>query len=177
MSRRIVAALAVVFACGCGAPPAPPAKGTPATSTADAEAKKTKKKTGSNSTTKKDATAPVLPVKEATKVEETKVETKVEETKVEEEKKTSDAKKLEVIPASFNKAVTLSVPDMHCEFACFPKVKKTLESVAGVAGIKADIENHTVSFMVDPAKYQEEKALTALKDAKYPATVKLADSK
>lgn len=162
-------------------PPAPPAKGS-AVSTADTgDAKKSKKKTGSNSTTKKDATAPVLPVKEETKVEtkveETKTETKTEETKVEEEKKTSDAKKLEVIPASFNKAVTLSVPDMHCEFACFPKVKKTLESVAGVAGIKADIENHTVSFMVDPAKYQEEKALTALKDAKYPATVKLADSK
>ncbi len=28
--------------------------------------------------------------------------------------------------------LTLAVPEMHCEFACFPKVKETLESTAGV---------------------------------------------
>lgn len=29
-------------------------------------------------------------------------------------------------------SLTLSVPEMHCEFACFPKVKETLESAGGV---------------------------------------------
>ncbi len=33
-------------------------------------------------------------------------------------------------------AVTLSVPTMHCEFACFPKVKETLEGAAGVQHVE-----------------------------------------
>jgi copper chaperone CopZ len=28
--------------------------------------------------------------------------------------------------------LTLSVPEMHCQFACFPKVKETLEGAEGV---------------------------------------------
>jgi copper chaperone CopZ len=28
--------------------------------------------------------------------------------------------------------LTLSVPEMHCQFACFPKVKETLEGATGV---------------------------------------------
>ncbi len=28
--------------------------------------------------------------------------------------------------------MTLAVPEMHCEFACFPKVKETLEGAEGV---------------------------------------------
>jgi len=31
--------------------------------------------------------------------------------------------------------VTLSVPEMHCEFACFPKVKETLEEAEGVEDV------------------------------------------
>jgi copper chaperone CopZ len=31
--------------------------------------------------------------------------------------------------------LTLAVPAMHCEFACFPKVKKTLESTNGIQSV------------------------------------------
>lgn len=40
-------------------------------------------------------------------------------------------------PASAESAeiLTLSVPEMHCEFACFPKVKEALEQVDEVAEV------------------------------------------
>ena len=31
-----------------------------------------------------------------------------------------------------SETVTIAVPEMHCEFACFPRVKETLESAEGV---------------------------------------------
>ncbi|MCP4887030.1 heavy-metal-associated domain-containing protein [Rubripirellula sp.] len=34
--------------------------------------------------------------------------------------------------------LTLSVPSMHCEFACFPRVKESIESVAGVTEVALD---------------------------------------
>lgn len=34
--------------------------------------------------------------------------------------------------------VTLSVPSMHCEFACYPRVKESIESVAGVTEVALD---------------------------------------
>ncbi len=32
--------------------------------------------------------------------------------------------------------LTLAVPSMHCEFACFPRVQKTLEESEGVASVE-----------------------------------------
>lgn len=32
--------------------------------------------------------------------------------------------------------LTLSVPEMHCAFACYPKVKETLENSAGVREVE-----------------------------------------
>ena len=32
--------------------------------------------------------------------------------------------------------LTLSVPSMHCEFACFPRVKEAIEQVDGVQGVQ-----------------------------------------
>jgi len=34
--------------------------------------------------------------------------------------------------------LVLRVEDMHCEFACFPKVKKTLEGFGGVVSVELD---------------------------------------
>jgi copper chaperone CopZ len=34
--------------------------------------------------------------------------------------------------------LVLRVEDMHCEFACFPKVKKTLEGFDGVVSVELD---------------------------------------
>ncbi len=33
-------------------------------------------------------------------------------------------------------SVTIAVPEMHCEFACFPRVKETLESAEGVETVE-----------------------------------------
>jgi copper chaperone CopZ len=32
--------------------------------------------------------------------------------------------------------VVLSVPEMHCQFACFPRVKQTIESAQGVQSVE-----------------------------------------
>ena len=32
--------------------------------------------------------------------------------------------------------LTLAVPTMHCEFACFPRVKKTLEGTNGIESVE-----------------------------------------
>ena len=34
--------------------------------------------------------------------------------------------------------LTLSVPSMHCEFACYPRVKESIESVTGVTEVALD---------------------------------------
>jgi copper chaperone CopZ len=36
--------------------------------------------------------------------------------------------------------MTLAVPTMHCEFACFPRVKQTLEETAGVALVELAVQ-------------------------------------
>lgn len=71
--------------------------------------------------------------------------------------------------------VTLSVPDMHCAFGCYPTVKKTLESLDGVAGVELaeqksddELDNRTV-YVSHTSNFQLAKALKALKDAGFPA--------
>ncbi|MEM9644957.1 MAG: heavy-metal-associated domain-containing protein [Planctomycetota bacterium] len=36
--------------------------------------------------------------------------------------------------------LTMAVPTMHCEFACFPKVKETLEGIEGVDEVVLDTQ-------------------------------------
>jgi mercuric ion binding protein len=53
------------------------------------------------------------------------------------ETQTQPAESAEVLasttdPKAETESLTLAVPKMHCEFACFPKVKETLESVETV---------------------------------------------
>lgn len=45
---------------------------------------------------------------------------------------------LETLPVSFvsGDVATLAVPEMNCQLACYPKVKRTLEGVTGVATVE-----------------------------------------
>jgi len=72
--------------------------------------------------------------------------------------------------------LTLSVPEMHCEFACFPKVKEALEQVDSVAEVtlaeqkeEGVLDNRQVIV-----KYEEgfnlDEALGLLADAGYGET-------
>lgn len=40
------------------------------------------------------------------------------------------------VASAEGETLTLDVPKMHCEFACFPKVKQTLETTEGVAAVE-----------------------------------------
>ena len=42
----------------------------------------------------------------------------------------------ETTSAASLESLTLSVPEMHCQYACFPKVKNTLEQVDAVAEVQ-----------------------------------------
>lgn len=64
-------------------------------------------------------------------------------------------------------AVVYSVPDMHCEFACAPKVRETLESVAGVEKVETNVENQTVTIFTNDA-FNAQNAIAALTEAGYP---------
>lgn len=65
-------------------------------------------------------------------------------------------------------AVVYSVPDMHCEFACAPKVRETLEGVAGVEKVETNVENQTVTIFTND-KFSAASALAALSEAGYPS--------
>jgi copper chaperone CopZ len=59
------------------------------------------------------------------------------------------------------RAVVFRVPDMHCEFACAPTVRKTLAAVPGVRRVETDVEAHTATVYAS-AGFDETKALAAL---------------
>jgi len=65
-------------------------------------------------------------------------------------------------------AVVYSVPDMHCEFACAPKVRETLEGIAGVEKVETNVENQTVTIFAND-KFDAKTALAALSEAGYPS--------
>lgn len=44
---------------------------------------------------------------------------------------------------------TLEVPEMHCPFACYPKVKKTLEGIDGIAAVEL-VEQAEEGVINDP---------------------------
>lgn len=157
MIRRIACGLTVLALCGCGGTNPPPvSKAAPAVEKkADEPAKGDAAKTDEATATK--TTGPKPGKKPAGN--------------------TTSAKKAAVLPgATGTKAqltsLVLSVPDMACEFNCAPKVRKTLESIAGVSEVKTDVEGKLANLKIDPAKFDLDKALAALKDAHYPATVK-----
>lgn len=58
-------------------------------------------------------------------------------------------------------AVVFRVPDMHCEFACAPTVRKTLAAVPCVRRVETDVEAHTATVYAS-AGFDEAKALAAL---------------
>jgi len=70
--------------------------------------------------------------------------------------------------------LTLAVPSMHCEFACFPKVKKTLESTAGIQSVAlaaqkedGEIDNRQVIVNYD-AGFDLNAALVSLVEQGFP---------
>ena len=69
--------------------------------------------------------------------------------------------------------LTLSVPEMHCEFACFPKVKETLEQETGVEEVTlaAQKEEGVLDNRQVIVKYQAgfnpRSALKSLEEAGY----------
>jgi copper chaperone CopZ len=58
---------------------------------------------------------------------------------------------------------------MHCEFACAPKVRETLESAAGVEKVETNVENQTVTIFTNDA-FRAKDAIAALTEAGYPST-------
>lgn len=69
------------------------------------------------------------------------------------------------------RTVTLEVPSMHCPFACWPKVKKTLESEQGVGTVtlaeqkvEGAIDNPVVHVAVGNG-FDEQQAIAALAKA------------
>jgi copper chaperone CopZ len=64
-------------------------------------------------------------------------------------------------------AVVYSVPDMHCEFACAPKVRETLQGIAGVEKVETNVENQTVTIFTN-GDFNTKTALAALSEAGYP---------
>jgi len=56
-----------------------------------------------------------------------------------------------VIPASYKagETLTFNVPDMHCPFACYPRVKKTLAEQEGVESVEL-VEQKEEAVIDDP---------------------------
>lgn len=79
-------------------------------------------------------------------------------------------------PAGALETLTLSVPEMHCEFACFPKVKEALESVDTVQEVQLaeQKEEGVLDNRQVIVKYKEgfnlDEALGLLADAGYGET-------
>lgn len=71
--------------------------------------------------------------------------------------------------------LTLSIPDMSCEVACAPKVRRTLADVPGVGEVETNIDDHTATFLVEDG-FQLAAATTALEKAGFPASVQAATS-
>lgn len=66
--------------------------------------------------------------------------------------------------------LVFSVPDMHCEFACAPKVRETLAAVPGVEKVETDVDTQTATVVTGPG-FEAKKAIAALTEAGYPAAV------
>ena len=69
---------------------------------------------------------------------------------------------------SASETLVLSVPDMHCELACAPKVRETLAVLPGVKNVETNVENQTATVVLGEG-FDMAKALAALNGAGYPA--------
>ena len=67
--------------------------------------------------------------------------------------------------------VTLAVKNMTCA-VCPITVRKALEKVQGVAGVKVDLGAKTATVTFDPAKADAAALIKATTEAGYPASVK-----
>ena len=67
--------------------------------------------------------------------------------------------------------LVMSVEGMQCAVACPPAVRDALKSVDGVAEVKVDFETKTATVNVNPTKFDQTKALEALTNAGFTATV------
>jgi mercuric ion binding protein len=66
-------------------------------------------------------------------------------------------------------AFVFSVPDMHCEFACAPKVRETLAGLPGVENVETNIEAHTATVFVTDG-FDADQAVAALAEAGFTGT-------
>jgi mercuric ion binding protein len=67
--------------------------------------------------------------------------------------------------------VTLDVKNMTCA-VCPITVRKALEKVQGVAGVKVDLDAKTATVTFDPDKVNAAALIRATAEAGYPASVK-----
>lgn len=63
--------------------------------------------------------------------------------------------------------VEFTVPSMHCEVMCAPKVRKTLAEQPGVADVSVDLETKTAVVAVEGDIFDAEKAIEALEMADF----------
>jgi len=61
----------------------------------------------------------------------------------------------------------IHVPDMMCQFACPPAVKKVLTAQAGVKEVKIDYETKTATVAIDETTFDGEAAVAALVDYQF----------
>ncbi len=67
--------------------------------------------------------------------------------------------------------VTLDVKNMTCT-VCPITVRKALEKVQGVAGVKVDLDAKTATVTFDPDKVNAAALIRATAEAGYPASIK-----
>lgn len=72
--------------------------------------------------------------------------------------------------ANSPKTVTLNVQNMTCP-ACPITVKKALEQIPGVSGVKIDFEHKTATVQLDADKANIARLTKATADAGFPSTV------
>jgi mercuric ion binding protein len=73
--------------------------------------------------------------------------------------------------AAAPQTVTLDVKNMTCA-VCPITVRKALEKVQGVAGVKVDLDAKTATVTFDPDKVNAAALIRATAEAGYPASVK-----
>jgi len=67
--------------------------------------------------------------------------------------------------------LTLDVKNMTCA-VCPITVRKALEKVPGVAGVKVDLDTKSATVTFDPDKVDAAALIKATTDAGYPASIK-----
>ena len=73
---------------------------------------------------------------------------------------------VEIDPANVE-FVDFSVPGMHCEFSCAPKVREVLSAQPGVAEVEVDLPSKTARVKADRTQFDAEAAVAALIDVQF----------